>query len=90
MEGMNQFGIQYIYTWKYHNETLCIDILKMSFFKNGGQEGKTDPVSGYQWEGEGYKERVQEGEYVGNTMYTCMENGKMDLLKLFEEWRRGR
>jgi hypothetical protein len=36
MEGMNQFRIQYTYTWKSHNETLCIAIFylkqtKMSF-----------------------------------------------------------
>jgi hypothetical protein len=24
---MNQFGLQYIYTWKCHNETPCIAIL---------------------------------------------------------------
>jgi hypothetical protein len=35
---MNQFGIQYN-MWKY-NETPCIAILKMTFFKNGEQEGK--------------------------------------------------
>jgi hypothetical protein len=27
----------------------------------------------YQWEGGGYKERVQEGEYGGNSMYSCMK-----------------
>jgi hypothetical protein len=46
MEGMNQFGIQYICTWKCHNETPHIPILnkqKSLFFKNKGQEGKTDP-----------------------------------------------
>jgi hypothetical protein len=55
MEGMNKFRIQYIYTCKCHNETLCIGILnkKMSFFKNKGQRGKTVPVWGMvQWEGE--------------------------------------
>jgi hypothetical protein len=30
----------------------------------------------YQWEGGGYKERVQKGEYGGNIMYLCI-NGKM-------------
>jgi hypothetical protein len=42
MEGMNQFGIQYIYTWKFHNETLRIDYLKQKylFFQNGGQGEK--------------------------------------------------
>jgi hypothetical protein len=43
---------------------------KISFKKNGEQEGKTGPV----WRlapvgGGGYKERVQEGEYDGNIMY---------------------
>jgi hypothetical protein len=47
----------------------------MSFSKTG-QEGKIGPVwDWYQWEGGGYKERVAEGEYHGNTMYSCM---KMD------------
>jgi hypothetical protein len=39
MEGMNQFRIQYIYTWKCHNGTPCIAILnkqKSLFFKNRG------------------------------------------------------
>jgi hypothetical protein len=27
MDGMNQFMMLYIYTWKCHNENLCIDIL---------------------------------------------------------------
>jgi hypothetical protein len=43
------------------NETPSIVILnkKMTFFKNRGQEGKTVLSGGwYQWQGEGYKERV--------------------------------
>jgi hypothetical protein len=32
MENMNQFGIQYIYMWKCHNETLCIDVLNKQKF----------------------------------------------------------
>jgi hypothetical protein len=28
---------------------------------------------GYQWEGGGNKERVTEGEYGGNTMYSCIK-----------------
>jgi hypothetical protein len=49
MEGMNQFGSSYIYTWKCHNENPCIATLnkqKYLFFKTGGQEGKTDVVWG--------------------------------------------
>jgi hypothetical protein len=72
-----EFGIQYIYTWKCHNETLCIDLLskqKKIFFKIGGQEGKTGPVWGASTSGRwgGYKERVGEGECSGNIMYSCM------------------
>jgi hypothetical protein len=39
MEGMNQFGIQYIYTWKCRNETLCVD-LKNSFFQKQNRKVK--------------------------------------------------
>jgi hypothetical protein len=39
--------------------------------------------------GEGYKERVEEGEYGTNITYSCMKMEKWDLLKLFQEWRRG-
>jgi hypothetical protein len=52
--------------------------------KNGGQKGKTGSV----WRlvavgGGGYKERVEEGEYGGNVMYSCIKMEKRDLLKLF-------
>jgi hypothetical protein len=30
----------------------------------------------YQWEGGGYKERVKEGEYVENIIYSCMKMEK--------------
>jgi hypothetical protein len=47
---------------KYHNETLCIDILnkqKCLFFKNGGQESKTALSGGlYQWARGGNKEKM--------------------------------
>jgi hypothetical protein len=33
---------------------------------------------------------VWEGEYGVNTMYTCMEMEKWDLLKLFQECGEGR
>jgi hypothetical protein len=41
MEGMNQFRIQYTYTWKCHNETLCVEILNKSvfFFSQKNQRG---------------------------------------------------
>jgi hypothetical protein len=61
MERMKQLGLSlslslslyiyiyiyiYKYTWKCHNETSCIDILKKNvlFFKNGKQEGNTVPI----------------------------------------------
>jgi hypothetical protein len=41
---------------------------------NGEQEGNTGPLVPV---GEGgYKERVQEAEYGGNTMYTCVKMKK--------------
>jgi hypothetical protein len=45
MEGMNQFGLKYISTWKCHNETPYTAIFnnKMTFFKNREQEGKAGP-----------------------------------------------
>jgi hypothetical protein len=38
------------------------------------EECKTGPVySWYQWKREGYKERVQEGEYDENIIYSCIK-----------------
>jgi hypothetical protein len=49
----------------------------MSAFKNEGQEGKTGSVWGLApVGGGGYQERVWEGEYGGNIMYSCMKMGK--------------
>jgi hypothetical protein len=49
----------------------------MPFFKNREQEGKTGHVWGMTPVGGGrYKERVWEGEYGENIMYTCMKMGK--------------
>jgi hypothetical protein len=51
--------------------------MKMSFSKNGGQEGKTHPVWGLLPVGQGgYKERVKKGEYGGNIFYSCMKMEK--------------
>jgi hypothetical protein len=30
----------------------------------------------YQWEGRGHKERVEEGKYGGNAVYSCMKMEK--------------
>jgi hypothetical protein len=41
---MNQFGLQYVYTWICQNETLYADVLnkqKYVFFQKWRQEGKT-------------------------------------------------
>jgi hypothetical protein len=35
------------------------------------------------WRGKGYKETVKEGEYNGNTMYSCMKMEQESLLKPF-------
>jgi hypothetical protein len=47
----------------------------MSFFsKTRGQEGKTGPVRVLvQVGGRGYKERVKEGKYDRNIIYSCMK-----------------
>jgi hypothetical protein len=37
----------------------------------------------------GCKERVWEGEYGRNVMYSCKQMEKRDLLKLFQEWGEG-
>jgi hypothetical protein len=46
---MNQFGLQYIYTWKYHKKSPCSAILnkqKCHHFTKTEQEGKTGPFWG--------------------------------------------
>jgi hypothetical protein len=59
---MKQFRMHM--SWKYHNETLCIDILnkqKSLFFLLKNKVRKVKQVlSGdcYQWEERGYKERM--------------------------------
>jgi hypothetical protein len=84
MEGMNGLGMHvYIYTWKCHNETPCIAILKKQnfiFLKNGGQEGEI-VLSGdlYKWEGGGYKERMHKDEYCGATIYSCMKTKENEM-----------
>jgi hypothetical protein len=66
-----------IYTWKCHNETPCIAILyKQKCLFSKTEDGKVKQVpsgSWHQWEGRGYKERVQEGECGRNIMYSCMK-----------------
>jgi hypothetical protein len=68
---------------------------KMSFFfsKNRKQEGNAGPVRGlvpvWGWRGGGYKERVEEDEYAGNIMYSCMNKENMrptEGLIPFQEW----
>jgi hypothetical protein len=65
--------------WKCHKDNSCIAILNKQeyhffFYKTGEQESGSCTVWGgwYQWEGRGYGERVWEGEYGANTVYTCM------------------
>jgi hypothetical protein len=86
---MNQFRI--IYIWKCHNETPCTAILnkqKHHFSKTKNRKVKQVlPKDWYQWEGRGYKEKVLEGEYGGNIIYSCM---KMEKLDVETALRRGR
>jgi hypothetical protein len=59
--------------YSYINKEKCY----FSFFfiykyeRTGGQN-RSCLGGWYQWEGEGCRERVCEGEYVANTVYTCM------------------
>jgi hypothetical protein len=41
-----------------------------------GNKNSTSANHWYQWEGGGYKERVEEGECDGNIMYSCMKMEK--------------
>jgi hypothetical protein len=58
MEGMN---LQYIYTWKCHNESLCTDISNKKYFFSK-MEGRdvNQVLSGgwYLWKGRRYKEWI--------------------------------
>jgi hypothetical protein len=66
MEGMNQFRIQYIYTWKCHNEIFCIGSIfaclnkqkGLTFFSKTEDKNITQVLSlgWYQWEEGGNKE----------------------------------
>jgi hypothetical protein len=66
IERMDQFGLLYIYTWKCHKETPCIDILKKQkchFFllQKCGAGGENRSCLGwgwYQWERGGCGEKV--------------------------------
>jgi hypothetical protein len=84
-----------IYIWNCHNETPCTAILnkqKCLFSKmEDGKVKQVHPICGFiQWEGRGYKDRVQKSEYGGNIMY---ENGKMrpveTILRIGEEGDKG-
>jgi hypothetical protein len=61
MEGINQFGIQYIYTWKCHKKSLCINILnKSKCLFSKAEDRKAKQVLSedwYQWEdiGKGFR-----------------------------------
>jgi hypothetical protein len=53
---MNKFVLQYIYTWKYNKETLCVAIFTPKkqkchyflffFYKIGEQKSRTGPAKG--------------------------------------------
>jgi hypothetical protein len=79
---MNQFRIQYIYTQKCYSETPCIAILnkqKCLFSKVEDWKVKLVLSGGwYQWEGGGYKERVNEGNMV-----------EIVCTHVFQEWGEG-
>jgi hypothetical protein len=72
--------------------TLCgyLKQAKMSFFKNEKQEGKTDSV----WEiGISRRGRIKDkgvGEWIWwRYYYSHTKMGKLDLLKILQEWGKG-
>jgi hypothetical protein len=73
----------YIYTWKCHKETPCIDILnkqKCHFFPFSKSESRRAGQvlsEGLEAVGRGgYGERVKKVEYNSNTVFTCMKMEK--------------
>jgi hypothetical protein len=88
---MNQFGLQYMYTWKCHNETLHIAILnkqKCLFFfsKTENRKQSRSCLRGwYQWEGEDIKKRCRRVSMVQILCTHICKWKKWDLLKLFQE-----
>jgi hypothetical protein len=79
---MIQFGIEYIYMWKCHNQTPCtVAILYkqkcLFFFKQKMENSKTKQVlSGLvPVGGGGYEERCR-SECGGNITYSCMKMEK--------------
>jgi hypothetical protein len=82
IEGMNQFGLKHIYTWKCHNEIPFIAILNkhkcLFFFQKWKTRRQNRSCLGVRTRVclGGCEERVQEGKYGRNVMYTCMKMEK--------------
>jgi hypothetical protein len=52
-------------------------MINVHFLKNEGQECKTGLFcGGYWWDGEGHKERVNEGEHSGCILYSHLKLGE--------------
>jgi hypothetical protein len=90
---MNQFRLQYIYTWKCHNETHFVAILnkqKCPFLKSREQKGRTGPVSGL---GTNAREKVIRKKYrrVNVVEILCThKNGKMRPVETVQGMGEGR
>jgi hypothetical protein len=92
---MNQFGLEYIYTWKCHKETPCVVILNKNvlfffIYKIREQEGGTGLAWGqgwYQWKGEGEGKGWKRVNMV-QILCTHVCKWKTQLLKLFQNGER--
>jgi hypothetical protein len=109
IKGDEPNEVQYIYTWQYHKEILCIItfiskkqkchvfLFNFSFFLlqnwRTGEQSRSSKGQGcvwYQWEG---RDGGRESSRRVNMSKCCVHmyvNGKIYLLKLFQEWGEGR
>jgi hypothetical protein len=76
MKGMSWFRLKYIYPQKCSNENPCLALLNNAFLQTWRKVKQILSRTWYQWEGGAYKERVKEGEYGANNMYSCMKMEK--------------
>jgi hypothetical protein len=72
---------KYVYIWECHSETPCMALLYKQqnclFSKTEDRKEKQVLTGGWQqWWGRGCKERVQEGEYGTNIIYSFMKMEK--------------
>jgi hypothetical protein len=80
IEVMRKLEIQYIFTWKCHNETLCTDILneqKCLFSQKQRRATLIRSCLGVGSSGSGGYKEMMKGEYGTHIMFSCMKMEKM-------------